>query len=528
METQRTPIRIIALVIGICLWLALNIAAMDSYPPATCDEALYSSQTTTFMRGNGWGMEVYGGGDPFYRDLNMVHMSRISTLIEAGIFAITGVQWWAGRLFALLGIAVATGLMYLLGKLLYGQDVGLGAAALFAFSTRTFQVSHVPRPDSWATAFLLLALLGFFHLLRRERRFWFAVMVGVLGWLAFEMHAYMIGFMGGMGLGVLWKFWKTRDWPTLFGYGTGLVIGGALWGGVHFSSYPAQSWYQLTVGYAQLGNLPLSSGPLVNLGTWLAWMKSAFVDTFGPLGLIELILGLIGIGAAVRSREEHGRMLVLILAVSMILFAVAMTQRFVQYAVYWLPLLLILGVTAMREIVNVDWIREKLPSKFSGAFLFSLGIVALVAAQMAGDVWLTLKFGEGSFTAMGDEIAGAVPPNTRVLADATWWWALRDDRTFSESGVLHAIRADLRLAGADASPEAAAAELMRRIQPDYIVADPTESCGTSADDEWDALLALARSDCEQVDVIDGPWVGMPDRAVYALGQEITVYRCDGE
>jgi hypothetical protein len=255
-------------------------------------------------------------------------------------------------------------------------------------------------------------------------------------------------------------------------------------------------------------------------------MKSAFVDTFGPLGLIELLLGLIGIGAALRNRDENGRMLVLILAVSMTLFAVAMTQRFVQYAVYWLPLLLILGVVAMREIVNANWLREKLPIKFSGSALFSLAIVGLAAAQIAGDVWLTVRFREGSFAAMSAQIAEAVPPNTRVLADATWWWALRDDRTFSESGVLHAIRADLRLAGEDASPEAAAAELMRRIQPDYIVADPTESCGTLADDEWTAMLALARSQCEQVDVIDGPWVGLPDRAVYALGQEITVYRCD--
>src|SRR5688572_2640403 len=100
----RQPL-LIAAIIAISVY---HLLALTVYPPVTCDEALYASQASQLLTRGGLGMDVYEAGDPYYRDLNMVHMGRANAVLEAGLFAVTGVTWWASRFFGLIGLTCAS------------------------------------------------------------------------------------------------------------------------------------------------------------------------------------------------------------------------------------------------------------------------------------------------------------------------------------------------------------------------------------------------------------------------------------
>src|SRR5687768_7982608 len=118
-------------------------------------------------------MDVYEAGDPYYRDLNMVHMGPANAVLEAGLFAVTGVTWWASRFFGLIGLTCASALLYAIGKRLYGNATAIAAAQIFATSLRAFLSGHVSRPDVWATVFISLGMVGIFTLIAKPRGFWY-------------------------------------------------------------------------------------------------------------------------------------------------------------------------------------------------------------------------------------------------------------------------------------------------------------------------------------------------------------------
>jgi hypothetical protein len=505
--------------------VASHLVELTVYPTITCDEALYASQASQLLTRGGLGMDVYEMGDPFYRDLNMVHMGRANALLEAGLFAVTGVSWWASRLFGLIGLVGASLLLFVLGKRLYGKRAAIAAVSIFATSLRALLSGHVSRPDMWGTVFVLLGIVGLFALIAKPRGFWFAAAMGLIAMLAVDAHAYLIGFVIGYCLVVFVQFTiRTRNLRIVFGYSLGVVAGIGLWIVTHFLPYPEQAFYQMTTGYRMLGNLPLTGGVFGNLASFAGWLRLTFWDFGKPLSLAETILTVIGIFFGVRRRDGLTWALLVIVGISMAVFALAFGQRFVQYGIYWSPLLILLGVTGLRDLF--EWLRARLSAvRLSATDAVEYATALLVCLNLLGTMWLYSRFVSGEYMPTAQQIADAVPTDSRVIADSTWWWVLNPGRVFSDSDVLVAARGKMLADGLQPTPGEVAQSTLLTYQPDYVVLDRSLSCTSDVSDLWRAWTATIKAECESVASIDGPWVGTPGMEVYQVGQTISVYHC---
>jgi 4-amino-4-deoxy-L-arabinose transferase-like glycosyltransferase len=509
--------------------LALNVAALPIYPPPTCDEVLYASVADALLRRGTFGLTALPNGDPFFRDENMVHMGRTATTLQAGFYSVVGLSRMGARVFALLGWIAATGATYALASRLYGREIGLGSAAMFATSIKAFLTGHTARPDIWFTAVTMLALLGLWRLITRPHGFGLAVAMGALGVLPFDFHGYGAAFLAGFCLVVFVELGlRGRDWLGVFGYATGVVIGTGLWLAAHLLPDPAHAWYQLTTGYRLLGNLPLASSPLANLGQMIGWLGDVFWTAGGVLAVVEGALTVAGIGFAIRRGGRADRVVLIVLGVSLAVFGVLMTQRFVQYSVFWAPLYLTLGAAAL-----YDWLTSRPEpqggSRLSGREVFALLCGAMVVGNLIGGVWLLARFGSGDFDGMEAALREAVPEGTRVVADSPWWWALRADHTFLDTDYVLAAAAAARAETPGAAGEdAAVADALDGLDPDYIVLDDALGCRAEAGEPEAAAERYAVSTCELTTTIVGAWVGDVEKQPYQMGQRVRVYACPGQ
>jgi 4-amino-4-deoxy-L-arabinose transferase-like glycosyltransferase len=521
---RRLPrLLIIPAIAGIA---SFHLLTLTDYPTITCDEALYGSQASQFLTRGTLGMDVYEAGDPFYRDLNMVHMGRVTAISEAGLFAVTGVTWWASRFFGLLGLAAASAMLYILGKRLYGSNVALASALLFPTTLRAFLSGHVTRPDIWGSMVVMLGTLGVLVLMSKPRSFWFAAAMGLLGMVAVDVHGYLLGFVMGFCLAVFIQFGlRERRLRIVFGYAVGVLAGCALWLITHTLPDPAQSMYQMSTGYRMLGNLPLANGIVTNVISFGQWLGLAFWEFGKPLSLGETFLTILGIIFALRRRDGVTWVLLVIIGVSLAVYMMVMGQRFVQYAVYWSPMLILLGMKALHELILV--IQQKVPGlrRLSAPAILSLYTAGLAVANFAGAFYLVTHFEGGDYMPMARRLAEAVPSDTRVMADSTWWWTLNPERIFSDSDVLFAAQGKMLAEGPRRTDAQVVQEVMANYRPDYVLVDHSLSCNTDVSDLWREWTALVEADCELVTRIDGPWVDKPGFEAFQLGQTVSVYHC---
>jgi 4-amino-4-deoxy-L-arabinose transferase-like glycosyltransferase len=509
--------------------LTLNVAALPIYPPPTCDEVLNVSNADSLLRRGTFGLTALPDGDPFYRDENMVHMGRTVATLQAGFYAIVGVSRMTARVFALLGWIAATGVTYMLASRLYGREIGLGSAAIFATSIKAFLTGHTARPDIWFTAVTMLALIGLWRLVVRPHGFGLAVAMGALGVLPFDFHGYGVAFLAGFCLVVFVELGlRERNWLSVFGYALGVVAGIGLWLAAHLLPDPAHAWYQLTTGYRLLGNLPLASSPLANLGQMLDWLGDVFWTAGGVLAVVEGALAVAGIGFAIRRRTQADRVMLIVLGVSLAVFGVLMTQRFVQYSVFWAPLYLTLGAAALHDWLTSKPEPEGDTRRLSGRERYALLCGVMVVGNLIGGVWLMAQFGDGDFRGMEAALREAVPEGTRVVADSPWWWALRADHTFLDTDYVLAAAAASRAETAGGAGEGAAVEdALDHLNPDYIVLDDALGCRAEAGVAEAAAERYAESTCELTTIIVGSWFGDVEKQPYQMGQQLQVYACPG-
>jgi hypothetical protein len=205
-------------------------------------------------------------------------------------------------------------------------------------------------------------------------------------------------------------------------------------------------------------------------------------------------------------------------------FAFFANQRFLQYGLYWSPILFLLGAIGLYDLV-----LRYLPASADRRLpIFRLSVAGLVIVNVAGALWLTLRSRDTSYPAMLANVESAVPPRTTVIADSVWWWALRDQRVYSESETLLAFNGK-RIADGFPEDSAQAADLMMRtIHPDYVLVDKTLSCQSESSDLWVAWMDRVAQDCSKVTQLAGPRVGQAGYELNILGQTTAVYHCPSQ
>ena len=511
--------------LAIAVVVLAHLASLDKYPPPSCDEAIYASNSDAWLNQGVFGMTILTAGDPFGRDQNMVHMGRSYAVGQALLFRLLGLDWKIARLYSFLGWSAAVFLTYVVGMRTFGKWVGLAASVAFGTSIKAFLSSHTARPEMWTTTFLLVALFSYILMLDNPRNFPVALFAGIMAVVPLDFHGNGLWFLIAYCTVALAQVGVARrDFISLAGYACGVLVAGAILIMVHLLPEPETSWHQLTTGYRALGNLPMARGLVSNLFTLPLWLRKTFWTAGGPLAVLELGLAVFGVVAALRRRTQYDWMFVTVLLVSSFAFGILMRQRFIQYGVLWSPLHYILGFAAVREWAS----RGKLPipSRFRSIDLSIAMCTALVLLHVCGDLWLSVRFRGGNYTEMLEDVASLVPVGSRVLADPIWWWSLRQDRVFlSDEYVVTAAAASRIKDGSSSDLHGVVQRLMDDLRPDYVLLDDAISCWDRAEENWEALSMYVDDNCAPAGRVEGPWVGTLGRNNSQLAQTTQAYYC---
>lgn len=516
--------------IGLLVVLGLvsaHLATLQTYPLPGCDETAYADSAYSLVTRGRPSWSAFPEPDRFGRHINVVHQGRTYLLGLGTMLLALGRTLFVARLHSLIGGLLAVGLTFVVGRKLYGARVGALAALVFATSFKLFLTAHTGRPESWATAAILASFYLILHADTARPSALFMTGVGLVVALTLDVHFNALAFVAAWVVLVLWRLgWRERDARSVLCFSIGLGLGGLLWVAVHAWPSPIVAWQQLTgysVAYTGLHGSGAGPGPWLNPLSMLAYFRSAYVDVAWPAGLIEAGLAGLGVGLALYRRSRADRTWLTVLGISILAFAGLFSQRFIQYSVLWTPLALLGGFAA------ADALATRLSRgnpRLARAGLVGLA-VSISLIQIAGNGWLVHKFRGSNFTDMEARLAELVPPGARVLADGSWWWALKPNRVFMSDQYL--------LAEAPAAEEPAGdsrsavrpwiARLMARLRPDYVLVDGALDCASDPGAGWTELRRYLASHCEPIADLAGAWVDDPRARTHLLGQTTSVYRC---
>jgi 4-amino-4-deoxy-L-arabinose transferase-like glycosyltransferase len=522
---------------------ATFLATLLNYPPPTGDEGLYASAAVSLIERGTVGQTVYAAGDPWDRDVNTTTFGRSYIAGLAIMLRIFGVRLIAARAHAWLGWLAASLLVYWLGSRLYEQQVALLAAFLFATGTKALLTAHLARPESWTTAGVLIAAIAAFGALEAERRpIPLALLAGVVTVWPADFHGVGLAFTVGIVLAVGLRFLQRRAWGRLAAYGGGLLIGLAVWLVLHvglpgalrgIAGFAGLLRPVQTAGGGGGGGEPVRIVWLDRLATLPGWFVAVFWTAGGPLSLLEGALAVLGSLVALLRGSRNERTLLVMAYGALLVFGFLVPFRHLQYGVLWTPFWYLLGAHAV--FVMAEWAVDRFAvSAVRARVIATLALAVLALGNFAGDLWLIAKWRGADFAETGEAIAALVPEDTRVIADTTWWWALRDDRVFLADDYFVALadgenRAVQRFLGVDAapSPHRLVELALRKLQPDFVIMDRALRSHTDTEPAWTALKDIMEERCSVVGTVPGPWVDDPSRWSTQLGQVSTVYACGG-
>lgn len=505
--------------LGLVATAALGLGTVQTYPPPTCDEASYGDTAASLLTRGIPAWTVFPEGDPFGRDVNVVHMGRLYLAGLSAVFRALGVSLLAGRVFSLLGWALAAFLTYLIGTRFYSRRVGLAAAFGFLTSTKAFLTSHLVRPDVWTSASILFAIYLVWLAVECKQKSSMGLAAGLASAATMSFHANGLAFVCAFSLVIVFEIGLRQRAPArVLSYFLGVAAGSLVVIAAQAWPSPRVAWQQLTtlsLTYTSFGSAAQSPGPGGNLQSMGSFLQTIYWVAGKPLGLIEAGIGAAGLTLALVRRTSADRILAITLAVSMVAFGLIFSQRFVQYGVLWAPLLYILGMMAVERATSR--LAARMRPETRGA-VFALAAAGLVASNIVGDAWLAYRYRDGNFAAMNAALGTLIPPGARVLADPNWWWELRQDRVF--------ISDECLMASSPApTQEVGVVSTLQRVRPDYVLMDSAISCLDEGGPGWSALQAYVDSHCQRVGKVDGAWVGDAGKRTSVLAQTTHVYRC---
>ena len=515
--------------------VALFAATIGTYPPPTCDEAIYASSAVALLEQGNFGVTLFPAGDPFLRDKNMVQFGRSYIVSLAAVMRMGGIAWLSARTHAMLGWLLAAGLAAWLGVQLHGRWAGLAVALLFASNTKVFLTAHLARPESWTAASILLAACAALWLLRARAPHAGAIwLAGALAAWPADFHGLALVFTLGFGVAVTGEMGVRRHaWRSASIYAAGLASGLAMWGWLHWPGSDARFLQQFTAfNYTPAAAGGAMTGWMANLYSMFAvWGKNIFWTSAGPISLMEAALAGFGLVWAWRSGLAAPRMLATTAVVALLAYGLAVSQRLVQYGVLWSPFWYLLGVGALVAAVNIGG------GRFTSALRMLAGtalVVTLLLAQLFAAGWLSYRYRGGNYRQLEASLRTLVPAGARVLADPVWWWALRDGRTFlSEEYFIvllqtqHAAVRDFLGIDSQLQTTPALARTLDLLQPDYVALDNALACQDGPGEQALALQQLVRTRCRPVGTVAGAWLGDAGKSISQLAQQTTVYACSG-
>jgi len=338
------------------------------------DEAIYSS----------WGLDIASGRDLLLSG-SPVDKPPLFFYVQALSFALFGPTEVAARIPSLVASAVSVGLMYMLGRALYGRGVGLLAAFLLAASPFAILFAPTAFTDplmvtwvlagclavarghwTWAGVFLGLAVIT-----KQQGIFFVPLALGLglgenlksqISNLKSQIVRFGVAFVVVLGLALGWDIARAREpgflAQSLISYG-GLSLSLAMaWG--HLLGYVSLLRY--ATGSPVLNLVLLVGLPLLLMADALAWRVSSKTAPSGE-------------GRAVHQKQaQFDLVLVVFVALFLVVHSLA---AFVVWDRYLLGLIPVLALLLAR-VLTLPWrlLRDSPSVRFLGP-LFVLVMLSL-------------------------------------------------------------------------------------------------------------------------------------------------------
>lgn len=493
------------LALGVVLWLALHLVSLTHYPVPTCDEGQYGSTAYQFMRHGNFGMPIING--LYGLDESVSLFGRFYLAALAGIFSLVGTGLFQARLLSLLGVVAAVLATYSTGRRLFDRRTGLMAAVLVALSWDVFARGFVVRPEIWLAA-SEVAVLGFFWRVRESPTFTRALLFGFVAALPMNIHPNGVLFLFGFGILALLSFGlRDRQPAMLVAAGVGAVAGGVLWLALHFLPDVAFAYGQW-VSFGEHSPVGVNVGSLVR--SQLSWLVANYALAYGGGAALQVVYFLVAIGVALWRRGRANVALLALVGISLGAFTLLKVSKQPATSVLWIPFLVILLAGNLISVSDTLTQRVDLPL-VRGLSLAYLIVLPLLLAYAAGDVWLVWRFREVDYRAQVAAFQRAIPPQSQVVAESTWWYGLGlQDRTFLDDAYFQWLSRD----HPDGLAEADLALEFETLELDYAILDDGFSCTTDFEG-YDAYAAFVMDNCDLVAHVEMPsYTGPKDNGVY--------------
>jgi 4-amino-4-deoxy-L-arabinose transferase-like glycosyltransferase len=493
------------------LWLAMHLFGLARLPLANCDEAWYSSTAYQFLTHGNFGLPIVNN----VAGLGEAHpvFGRFYLAALAGIFAVLGTGLFQARLLSLAGIIVLVMAVYFTTWRLYDRRAALIAALLTAFSWDVMLRGHNTRPEIWLAA-TTVAVLGLFVWYVERPTFLNGIVFGLAAALPLNLHPNAILFLAGFGVLCLIEIGVRQRKPiVLAGAGVGALAGGGVWlllsGRAFIHALGPGEWI------GGLGNAPVQATVWTLLASQWRWMVGHYWEAYGRGAMLQAVYFLTALAVGLIRRKQHDLWLIVLIVVSMTGYTFLKVGKLPPPSVLWIPPFIILVAGSLGDLSA--WLGERLP--LPGKITLTPFVVALplLAAYVAGSLWLTYGARTVSYTREIDSFEALIPPGATVAGEATWWFGLgAGERPFVDDYYFDILGLIMANDGAVLDEEDIGAEL-ESIGIDYVVLDGALGCTDTSTPAYAAYSAYVADACELA--------GEVQTAFYLGPRQNQVYHC---
>ncbi len=493
--------------------VGINLYSLEQYPLTDCDEIMYADVSYNFITGDGFSTDLVGQLHDL--DRNQVLFARLYHVGQGVIIYLLGNTLFAARLFSFLGWGATALLTFLVGKRLFDSTTGVLAGLLAAVSLNALYASHISRSIAWVTAGVMCTF--YYYLVVKEHptrtRYLFLGFVASFGAVGFHLNGAW--FILVIGLLVVVENYRTAEgrwWIALFAVGGTVALGIIVL--MHFLPYPALTMSQVR-SFREV--MPWAGTLGVRLRSGLNFLRDAYFESMSHAVSAFTAFALAGIIYALHRREKSDRLLLILFGLSILGFTLGTRHKYNAYFSLWDPLGALFIASAATRISPA--IMRRLPaffSKLSSRQIALLLILPLVSLNLAGWLWLSIKFHPRDWGRYLDEVRALVPPGVRVVGDNKFLYAFAGRNPFVGEVYFSYFR------GGDPSLESIVEDL-ETLQADYVIHDGAVTCDFGSLPIDQRFSDYLEETCTPVGEVTDRWFG----AWGQIGQGVptTVYDC---
>jgi len=502
----------------ICLiWLPINLYSLNTYFSPFWEDAWESSSALNWLITGQFESTIFGNFGGIYSNQSLLRLYLISL---AMVFKVFGVGLLQGRILNVAALLVGGWLLFMLGRRMYGDVVGLLAGTVYLFSLRTLGPSHsASRPDLWGNVAGIACLLFVWRVIKsRQPRqaFWAGVFVAA----SVDMYLIVAYFSIAASIIMLAEF-VYKDRKVLWLFVLGGFLGTLYWFAIRLFPDPyvaLSKWQSVYTMFPLPQNLDTPDLFLrlieINYVT-IAWGLIGH----SQLGWLELSYVFLGFIALIVRRTSTDRFVLISLAVMWVGYY--NPYKGLRHLIELVPhfsLMMALGITFWGT-----WIANRfIPKPEFTKVIIGVASSLLILGYAVGSLVIGWRGAVLNYYRYADKVALLVPKNSSVMGEMSWWWVLQQERTFTADYYLSLIRT--------ARPELSASSILDIViaerQVDVILLDEffhvREYDNNS--DLQKAIVNYAKSQCTSVGSVEDYGYGVETGGVRTKRTEVFVCR----